>query len=197
MGNQKSPIWFSTPSCAVSTTGQQFLESPSPALVPSETSSVSGKKTASSQEKSTDSDSPTTKLTRKSKGTNLLPLLQKLLASQIYWYQINKESDHQFPSSFPSEYPQRLGYCEDITALQCYTSADENFFFSNIQLGKGKPCNARKVTFEVDRTQEELWYRIAPCGGIKSCSNEECTFTTSTREHLCPKHPSMPQKAVE
>ena len=77
-----------------------------------------------------------------------------------------------------------------------YTSADENFLFSDIQLGKGKPRSARKVTFEVDAVQEELWYRIAPCGGIKSCSNEECTFTASTREHLCPKHPFVPLKAI-
>lgn len=75
---------------------------------------------------------------------------------------MTNESDHQFLGSFSSEYLKRLGYCQDITAPPWYTSADENFLFSDIQLGKGKPHSARKVTFEVDGVQEELWYRITP-----------------------------------
>ena len=105
----------------VSTTGQQFLENPSPALirVPSQTSSVSDKKTASSQEKSTNSEPPTTKPMRKSKGMNLLPLLRKLLSSQTNWYQMTNESDHQFPGYFSLQYPKHLGYCQDITTFLC------------------------------------------------------------------------------
>ena len=136
----------------VSTPGQLFLENLSPALVrvPSQTSSVSVKKTASSQEKATNSESLTTKPTRKSKGMNLLPLLRRLLSSQTNWYQMTNESDHQFPGYFSLEYPKRTGYCQDITTLPCFTSADENFLFSDIQLGKGKPRSTHKVTFEVD-----------------------------------------------
>ena len=117
---------------------------------------------------------------------NLLPVLRKLLSSSTYCYEFNDESDYQFPGSLPFEYPKRPGYCADITTLANFTSADEHFHFSDIHLGKGKPRNAHKVMFEVDKVQEELWYRIAPCAGIKSCSVPESTFTASTREHVCP-----------
>ncbi len=87
---------------------------------------------------------------------HLLPVLRKLLSSSEFWYYTTSPRDHHFPGVFQTEFPQRLGYCDDITKLSFYTSTDEHFLFSDIQLRKAKLCNARKVTFDVDGTQEEL-----------------------------------------
>ena len=122
---------------------------------------------------------------------HLLPVLRRLLSSRTFWYNIASPTDHHFPGVFQTEFPQRLGHCDDITKLSLYTSTDEHFLFSDIQLGKGKPRNARKVTFDVDGTQEELWYRIAPCAGAKVCTSG-CSFVASTRELKCPLHTNQP-----
>ena len=40
------------------------------------------------------------KLTRKSKGTNLLPALRRLLTSREHWFEITESSDYQYPGTF-------------------------------------------------------------------------------------------------
>ena len=131
------------------------------------------------------------KQSRSSKRMHLLPVLRRLLSSRTFWYNIASPTAYHFPGVFQTEFPKRLGHCDDITKLSLYTSTDEHFLFSDIQLGKGKPRNARKVTFDVDGTQEELWYRIAPCAGAKVCTSG-CSFVASTQELKCPSHPTQP-----
>lgn len=49
-----------------------------------------------------------------------------------------------------------------------------------------------RTKMSVDGTEEELWYRIVPCGGVKLCGDHEngCSYVTSTREtRSCPSHP--------
>lgn len=73
----------------------------------------------------------------------------------------------------------------DVSALPFYTQNNEHFLFDDIQISKGAP---RNVKCTVDG-EEFLNYRIAPCGGIKCCSVEECPYTISTAEHhSCPDH---------
>ena len=78
------------------------------------------------------------KLTRKSKGTHLLPILTKLLSSRENWYDIKNTEDYQYPGKFKSAPPRRLGFAQDITTLPFYSKDDEHFLFSDIQIGKGK-----------------------------------------------------------
>ena len=131
------------------------------------------------------------KLTRKSKGTNLLPALRRLLTSHEHWFEITESSDYQYPGTFRFPHPQRLGFSPDITKLPLYSSADEHFLFTDIQIGKGKPREPRLVSFIVDGKDEQLYYRIAPCGGVKLCPVTDCSYTSSTREHrACPSHPT-------
>ena len=49
----------------------------------------------------------------------------------------------------------------------------------------------------VDGNEEELFYRIAPCGGVKRCSIEDCSYTTSVKEQRpCPNHTDVQLTAV-
>lgn len=142
---------------------------------PTHTSNVLNKETPAAATK---------KLTRKSKGTHLLPMLTKLLSSSENWYNIQDPEDYQYPGKFQHDYPQRLGFAADITTLPFYTDEDEHFLFNDIQIGKGKPRQPRKVMFNMDGTKEELFYRIAPCGGIK-----QGLHSCFSREHQpCPHH---------
>ena len=176
----------------LSVAGEQFLESPLSMELPS-VSSVAIKPASTYTAALTPSTSSAkqAKQSRSSKGMHLLPVLRRLLSSRTFWYSITSPTDHHFPGVFQTEFPQRLGHCDDITKLSFYTSIDEYFLFSDIQLRKGKPRNARKVTFDVNGTQEEMWYRIAPCAGAKICT-ADCSFVTSTRELKCPLHPNQP-----
>lgn len=136
------------------------------------------------------SATPAVKLTRKSKGTHLLPTVITLLSSSANWHDIEEPDDYQYPGNFRMDHPLRLGYARDITALPFYTKDDEHFLFSDIQLGKGKLRSARKITATVDGKEEELFYRIVPCGGVKNCSVRDCSYTVSKREFRpCPDHP--------
>ena len=113
----------------------------------------------------------------------------KLLSSRENWFDIENTEDYQYPGKFKSDHPQRLGFVQDITTLPFYVKEDEHFLFNDIQIGKGKLRAARKVTITVDGNEEELYYRIAPCGGVKQCPVEDCTYTVSTKEHRpCPHH---------
>ena len=48
------------------------------------------------------------KLTRKRKGTHLLPTLTKLLSSRENWYDIKNTEDYQYPGRFKSALPRSL-----------------------------------------------------------------------------------------
>ena len=44
----------------------------------------------------------------------------------------------------------------------------------------------------VNGKSEEIYYRIAPCGGVKCCAAEDCSYYVPNRErHPCPKHPDL------
>ena len=114
------------------------------------------------------------------------------MESREKWYAINNEDDYHFPGVFTAPYPQRMGFCEDITKLAKYDSKNEHFLFTDVQLHKGRARNPRKVTMNVNGTNEQLWYRIIPCGGVKLCErySDGCTHVLSIRESTkCPNHP--------
>lgn len=130
------------------------------------------------------------KLRRRTKGSHLLPTLTTLLSSRDYWYEIDEPADYQYPGKFRVDPPRRLGFASDITSLPFYTKEDEHFLFNDVQLSKGKVRAARKIAALVDGKEEEIFYRIAPCGGVKCCAIEDCSYSISTREHRpCPEHP--------
>ena len=139
-----------------------------------------------------ESSSAGTKLTRRSKGTHLLPELLALLSSSEMWYDIEKPDDYQYPGKFRFDHPKRLGFAADITKLPFYTKEDEHFLFNDIQISKGKPRAPSKITVSLNGTDEELYYRIAPCGGVRCCPAKDCSYCISVKERrLCPQHPEI------
>ena len=62
----------------------------------------------------TENSTPSKKLTRKSKGTHLLPKLKNLLLSSNNWFNIDVPDDYYYPGYFRTLHPQRLGFCQDI-----------------------------------------------------------------------------------
>ncbi len=172
--------------------GERYLESPTTLSLPAPTSDQPSSDIASISRNGSPKEVSHPKLTRKSKGMHMLPVLRKLLSSQDKWFEIEESDDYHYPGVFHCPHPQRLGFAPDITKLPFYVEEDMHFLFNDIQLGKGKPREPRKVCFMVNGKEEELFYRIAPCGGVKRCSFEGCSYTVSTREHhSCPSHPEV------
>lgn len=171
-------------SYSVTAAGEELLTSPTQVLLPCEPHRPVQARTTATANSTT-----SIKQIRKSKGNHLLPTLTKLLSSRENWYDIKNTEDYQYPGKFKAAPPQRLGFAQDITTFSFYSKDDEHFLFNDIQIGKGKLRAARKVTTAVDGIEEELYYRIAPCGGVKRCPVKECTYTVSTKEHRsCPNH---------
>ena len=129
---------------------------------------------------------------------SLLPVLRHLLSSRPNWFKVCKVKHYQYPGTFHFPNPQCLGYVEDVTKLPFYSPEGEHFFFDDIQLGKAKPRELRCVTYCVDGMEEELNYQITPCGGVKFCSVEGCSYTISSREcRSCSDHPDQLLKLSE
>ena len=171
----------------LSEAGEEYAKAPKESILPSLTDSEAVVAIPTS---AGDPTAIKPKTTRKSKGIHLLPVLRRLLSSRSNWYSICETKHYHYPGVFHCPATQRLGYAEDITKLPLYSSSDKHFLFSDIQLGKSKPREPRCVTFNVDGMEEELNYRIAPCGGVKQCPVEGCQHVTSTRErHHCSNHP--------
>ena len=140
-------------------------------------------------EPSTQQASCVSKSTRVSRGSQALPVIRNLLSDQTKWFAIENPDDYQYPGVFPYELPKRVAYCEDITALPFYDSSNKHFMFEDIQLGKGNTRATRKTTVSINGKAEEIFYKIAPCKGVKACSASGCSYVTSTRESKqCPHH---------
>ena len=116
----------------ISERAQQLLSSPQEILLPSisQSSVTVGTETQ---------DSATKGLTRRSKGTHLLPELKKLLSSSNNWFNIEEPDDYYFPGCFRTPYPQRLGFCPDITSLSFYNPEDEHFCSMTYRLVRVNP----------------------------------------------------------
>ena len=127
------------------------------------------------------------KHTRKSKGTHLLPTLTKLLSTSDNWFEIWGPDDWKIQSR--SLWTARVCTWHHNHSL-FYIKDDQHFLF------KGKPRAPRKVTVTIDE-KEELYYRIVPCGGVKYCSIDDCSYTTSIKEKWpCPDHADVQLTAV-
>ena len=61
--------------------------------------------------------------------------------------------------------------------------------WSDIQISKGKVNIDRKIKVKIDGKEEELLYRMAPCGGVKKCPESGCSYVCAVKDHpKCPTH---------
>ena len=194
--NMISSITFATYS--LSDTGINYLEKDScdSILLPDIQSN-----TKASFEQDTKSVESVISKQRIGKGCHALTVFQKLISDKKNWFPITNSEGYNFPGVFYAPYPQRLGYCEDITKLINYEKTDPHFIFSDIQLGKGKARPKRLITMDINGKMETVFYRFVPCGGVKLCGmhTEGCSYVAPTSAvKPCHHHPGTPlQRTTE
>ena len=138
---------------------------------------------------------PTVLKVRKGKGTHAINVVKELMSDKKNWFSIERSDDYNYPGVFSSPYPQRLGYCEDVSRLPNYEADDPHFLYSDIQIGKGKARPKRLIQMNIDGNSEGVYYRLTPCGGVKRCGlhTEGCSLVVSTNAiKPCSQHPQIP-----
>lgn len=75
--------------------------------------------------------------TRKGKGSHALTVIKQLISDNENWFPLTNSDDYNFPGVFDFPYPQRLGYCEDISQLPNYKVTPTSFSLT-FNLGKGR-----------------------------------------------------------
>ena len=129
---------------------------------------------------------------RKGKGSHALSIAQELISDKSNWFEIKSSDDYNFPGVFTTPFPQHLSYCEDISKLPNFEISDPHFLYSDIQFGKGKARPKRLIKMNIDGKNESVYYRFAPCGGVKRCAmhTDGCSYVVSTNElKPCHQHP--------
>ena len=143
------------------------------------------------------SESVAVKKKRLGKGTNTLTIVRKLLAEPENWLKVENKSSYHFPGVLPIASHQQLLYIENISDLQ-QSSVDPHFIWKDIQLSKGQLNRDRLIKVEVNNTTEDMYYRSAPCLGVKYCPVEGCQHIIPIRDKRnCPKHNIPLEKSGE
>ena len=68
-----------------------------------------------------------------------------------------------------------LLYSKDVSKLPQYVASKPHFLWDDIQMSKGKLNPDRMVTLNINGIDEEVFYRMAPCNGVKVCSAPVCS----------------------
>ncbi len=137
----------------------------------------------------TSDETPGRKLKRNTRGGHALPIIRHLMKDSARWFVISSAEDYHYPGLFQYDYPQRMGYCQDITTMPAFETTDPDFLFTDIQLGKGKARGWRDLNMIIDGNEEYITYRVVPCGGVKLCPEDNCDHVVPTSEiRPCPVH---------
>ena len=131
---------------------------------------------------------------RGGKGSNILLLIRKMMKLPETWKSIESKQDYQFLGSFSKPSPQQLYFISNCLTLEQSSVANPHFLWSDIQLSKGQLNKDRLIEMEiVDKnglaTKEKMFYRSAPCSGVKKCPELDCKYIAPIRERRpCPNH---------
>ena len=164
--------------------GKEVLLPPIPTLSHSKPKRLQGNSTGEDGEKKK----------RVGRGSNPLSTVKALLKSQDNWQEIISKEQYQFPGVSLSGQGNTLLYCKDISKLPQYLNSKPHFLWDDIQLSKGKLNPDRAVTVAINGKDEVVFYRMAPCNGVKVCSTPDCSHVQpfNSKKNLCPKHPTTP-----
>jgi len=121
-------------------------------------------------------------------GSNVLTTVRKFLSESENWFTIENKSSYQFPGVLPKPCFQQLFYTENLSNLpQC--CEDPHFMWKDIQLSKGQLNRDRLINVEILGKTEEVYYRSAPCLGVKICPQGGCSHVVPIRDKRnCPEH---------
>ena len=108
-------------------------------------------------------------------GSNPLSVVKMLMKSHDNWQEIITKEQYQFPGVSVSGQSSMLLYSKDVSKLPQYVASKPHFLWDDIQLSKGKLNPDRMVTMNINGIDEEVFYRMAPCNGVKVCSAPDCS----------------------
>lgn len=74
---------------------------------------------------------------RLGKGSNILPLVRKMLVDQENWKTVSDKRDYHFLGAFPGTTTQQLYYIPDCKSLQQASTSNHHYMWNDIQLSKG------------------------------------------------------------
>ena len=146
----------------------------------------------SSEDMNGDSQGTATTLKRRvGKGSHLLTTIRQLLKDSATWEAIKSKEDYHFPGMLKSKKMQTMFFTPDCSQLPQYCQGRSHFIWEDIQLSKGKLNKDRLIEVTIDNDKLQLYYRSAPCNGVKQCSAPDCMYTAPLREKRpCQAHPS-------
>ena len=121
---------------------------------------------------------------RVGKDSNILTIVRKLLSEPENWMKVESKRSYHFPGVLLKLLLQQLSYTEDMLSLQ-QSCKDPHFLWRDIQLSKGQLNKDRLIKIEI----WEVYYRSAPCLGVKYCPKDKCTHIVPICDKRnCPKH---------
>ena len=125
---------------------------------------------------------------RLGKGSNILTTVRKLLSESENWFNIENKSNYQFPGVLPKPCFQQLFYTANLSSL-AQSCEDPHFIWKDMQLSKGQLNRDRLISVEIHGKTEEVYYRSAPCLGVKICPRGGCNHVVPIRDKRnCPEH---------
>ena len=131
---------------------------------------------------------------RTGRGSNPLSTVRDLMNNKENWQDITSKEQYQYPGVSTHATLNKIYFSSDISQLPQYVEEKPHFLWEDIQLSKGKLNPDRCITLNVDGSNESVFYRIAPCNGIKLCSATNCQHvqTRNSKKNLCPTHTGSP-----
>ena len=133
---------------------------------------------------------------RLGKGSHTLTLVRRFLGEPENWLIVENKKSYHFPGVYEKAGCQQLYYVPNIRDLEQHCE-DRHFIWKDVQLSKGQLNKDRLITAKISGKTEEVYYRSAPCLGVKYCPHEECTYVVPIRDKRgCPKHQSDLQKSL-
>ena len=122
------------------------------------------------------------------KESHILPVIRKCLKDSENWKQIESKQDYQFLGTYAHPSNQNLYFIPDLTELE-QRSDNPHYLWNDIQFSKGQLNKDRKIEAEIGGKKENVYYRTAPCIGVKTCTVSGCTYIAPIHEkHPCPHH---------
>ena len=131
------------------------------------------------------------------KGTPPLIIARQMMAEKENWKTLTNKSEYQYPGVYASAQLQCVYQIDNYKTLEQSAENDPHFIWNDIQLSKGKLNKDRLLEMNVGGKKEYIYYRSAPCGGVKVCNEHSCNYVAAVREkRRCQLHPSAPLNHV-
>ena len=106
-------------------------------------------------------------------------------------------TDNLHNHKLPKPSLTQLFYVPDISALN-QSCDDAHFIWKDIQLSKGQLNKDRLIKVDIGDKCEEVYFRSAPCLGVKYSSSNDYSHVVPIRDKRnCPKHNLPLQKTTD